>query len=231
MNKTKKNNRLKSSKQRIRRNYTYKQKYMKDLIHNYPSCKFDEAGFDKSQYGEHKITYGEMEYEGIKKLYKIVSSYKKINYFMDIGSGRGKLCFFMSSFHNILKVLGIELVKERYEDALLLRDKLNDKIVKKIDFINGNVLDINLYEKLRFDAPNERLDASIFVWMSNLCFEHETTLRILNKLQDELPYGTIICLSKEPPSLPSKIKKIKNTKIEMSWCKDSSVTIYEIKSE
>ena len=100
--------------------------YLCHLRNLYPEIVKDtleDKEIFKQKYKEHKTTYGEMEYEGIEKLYEAVKEFEP-TCFMDIGSGRGKLCMYMASKPEIKHSLGIELVKERHDDAKKLKSKL-----------------------------------------------------------------------------------------------------------
>lgn len=221
-----------------------KRKFIYQLKSLYPSCKFDK-NINRSIYDNHKITYGEMEYEGMEELYNYVRNKYNSNLdtFIDVGSGRGKLCMFMAAQKNIDKSIGIELVKERYEDAQLLQKELieyqetgktsqmthsklcrggkrGEKIdyAKKVTLLNQNILDIDLKN---YVSP----DSDVFVWFSNLCFEQNTTNDIFQKINNELPNNSIVCCSKMPnPTVGIFLNKIQ---IPMSWSKNSEVYIYK----
>jgi len=195
----------------------------------YPACKHDESR-QHELYEGHKITYGEMDYEGLARLFKHVQKISPaINTFIDIGSGRGKLCLFMASMAKIKKTIGIELVKARHEDAIDLQQKVPGEYAKNAIFINADIFDIVLESKL----PE---DPHVFVWFSNLCFDQNTTNDIFDKIKKELPTGSIICCSKiYSPSKSTddsgenhSLKFIESIPIEMSWSKTSNVHIYKI---
>lgn len=203
-------------------------RYIESLKKWYPFCKKDET--DCSQdYPEHKITYGEMTYEGIEKLYTYVTTLPESSQyhgFLDIGSGRGKLCLYMSAKPNIDPSVGIELVKVRYDESLILQSRLeriSPKIARKVRFIHSDIFDVDLHEIF------PKLDQPIFIWMSNLCFEKEITREILNKIVNELPSRTVICFSKEPDETPEQLEKITVLQIPMSWNDTSNVNIYRIR--
>jgi hypothetical protein len=234
-----------NTRKKSRKNHRVtKRKFITHLKSLYPSCKFDK-NINYNIYNNHKITYGEMEYEGMEELYNYIK--KKYNSyldtFIDVGSGRGKLCMFMAAQKNIDKSVGIELVKERYEDALLLQKELieyqdtgkttqrthrelcrggsgGEKIdyAKKVTLINQNILDIDFENYI---SP----DSNVFVWFSNLCFEQNTTNEIFQKINEELPNNSIVCCSKMPnPTVGIFLGKIQ---IPMSWSKNSEVYIYK----
>jgi tRNA G46 methylase TrmB len=196
-----------------------KKRYLDKLKKLYPMCKFDQNRDDYSLYEGHKITYGEMEYTGIQKLYSYINKHynPKTNCFMDIGSGRGKLCMYMAAQSKIRHVLGVELVKQRHDDAEVLKSQLKQEYSNKVDLLNQNVLEID-FEKYQ--------SSDVFVWFSNLCFEQSTTNDIFQKLQKELPKGTILCCSKQ--SSPMVGELLHTIPIEMSWNKTSNVFIYRL---
>jgi len=167
-----------------------------------------------------------MDYEGISRLFKHIQKINPmINTFIDVGSGRGKLCLYMASVAKIKKTIGIELVKARHNDALCLQEKMPGEYAKNVKFINADVCKLNLAEEL----PE---DPRVFVWFSNLCFEQNTTNDIFDKLANELPVGSIICCSKiystGDKTDKTSLQFIESIPIEMSWSKTSNVHIYVI---
>jgi tRNA G46 methylase TrmB len=200
-----------------------KKMYISKLKTHYPSCKYDGSLKNPSltKYAEHKITYGEMDYEGLDKLYKkVILHNSKIDTFIDVGSGRGKLCLFMAAIEKIKKSIGIELVKERVDDALELKEKLAFNYSNKVSFINSNIFDVDFKSIVNNNSQ-------VFVWFSNLCFEQSTTDNIFKKLVDELPSNTIICCSKKILNNNPKLIFIETLPVEMSWDKGSNVYIYK----
>lgn len=171
------------------------------------------------QYDGHTITYGEMTYEGLEALYTHILQYGDPSYFLDVGSGRGKLCLYMAAKPNILKSYGIELVADRVRDANRLKRSLAvSPLAKKCEFLNANIFDISISDKITSPA---------FVWFSNLCFEPSTTEQIYTKLVDELPVGSVICSSKIPENPPMALRSLGNMRIAMSWNTASNVFMYQ----
>jgi hypothetical protein len=195
--------------------------YIEDLIKLYPKCKYETTPLH-NKYTDHKTTYGEMEYSGIKKLHDEVKTLnKKINSFIDIGSGRGKLCFYMAGDADIQKSVGIEIVKERHDDALHLLKQLPKKYAEKVQLINADIFNVKL-------ASNYQNNRQTFVWFSNLCFDQNIIDKIFIKMVKELPSGSLICCSKICQIKENNLKLIKTTLTDMSWNKDQPVHIYEI---
>ena len=192
--------------------------FFEELKKLYPTPQFDK---DRSvDYGKHKITYGELSYEGFEDILK------KFNYnfdtFIDIGSGRGKLCLYASGFNVINKSIGIELVKERHDDAIILKNKLKRfPNVKKVDFYNEDLFERNINDFIYADSR-------VLIWISNLCFDEELNKKLFDKLTKELPKGVIISCSKKPAE--NKIlEDLGQINVKMSWSDDSPVYFLKIK--
>jgi len=207
----------KANRRKPRNNLTHK-KFIKKLLDLYPKCKHDDCR-DYSKYDGHKVTYGEMEYDGIQKLYSaITKKYNpKIDSFMDIGSGRGKLCMYMAAQPKIKRVLGVELVEQRHKDASILKDELKSEFANKVELLNKDIFDVNL---ITYAGDH------VFLWFSNLCFDQTTTNLIFEKIQKELPVGTFICCSKKPEN-EIVMTYLESMQIPMSWSTDGHVYIYK----
>ena len=208
-----------SKTKRLRRgaNQKTRKRYIRKLLEIYPECKHD-SHINHSKYEGHKITYGEMEYDGIEQLYtQLLKTNANIDCFIDIGSGRGKLCFYMAAKPKIKHVLGVELVEERHNDATILKSELKTEYSKKVELFNSNIFDIDL-TKHHGKTP--------FIWFSNLCFDQSITDKIFDKLTTELPEGSFICCSKNPEN--TSMKKLDQIQIPMSWSTTSNVYIYQI---
>jgi len=210
-------------KRRRTRRQIPRNNYIEKLKTLYPNCKKDENS-QNDKYAEHKITYGEMNYEGIELLYNyLITNYFTIlpHCFLDVGSGRGKLCLYMAEKQNIDRSIGIELVEIRVQDALRLKEDLRyPTYTNKVEFYNSNIFDISL-RQLITTSP-------VMVWFSNLCFDPNTTDEIFQKLVNELPNQSIICSSKPPNIVIEKCKYKDSITIPMSWFENSNVYIYQI---
>jgi len=195
--------------------------YLSKLLKLYPACRHDiSKAKTEKKYNGHKTTYGEMDYKGLKRLYSIVKSMnKKINTFIDVGSGRGKLCLYMAADDKIKKSIGIELVTDRHKDGLVLQKKLSKEYAEKVELINSDIFKVDIESKL----PE---DAQVFVWFSNLCFDQNITDDIFQKLEKELPSGSIICCSNRCEAGHKSMQFVKSVPIDMSWHKGSNVYIY-----
>lgn len=201
---------------------TTRKNFVSKLKSLYPSCKHDSIQDSSTSYDGHNTTYGEMNYDGMKYLYTYVQTINpEINTFIDIGSGRGKLCLYLASLQKIKKCIGIELVKTRYDDAIELKSRLSPLFANKVEFICEDIFNIDLSER-------SGTDAKVFVWFSNLCFKQETVDDVFEKIVNELPKGSILCCSKKTSYENPRITFIESVPIEMSWNKASNVHIYQI---
>jgi len=171
---------------------------------------------NKTQYN---TTYGEMEIKGIDTLYNhLITKYNyNPNCFMDLGSGKGAVCIHMAKQPAIEHVLGIELVDERHEEAVTLRDTLNEKDAKKVDLILSDIFKVSLK---KYKPMN------VFIWISSLCFPQEVVNNIFKKLKRELRPGTIVCSSK---TITNNIGTVLETiTLPQSWNASHQATIYKL---
>lgn len=193
----------------------------------YPKAVYDlnMTSSQNQYYGSNVITYGELEYDGLEIINNILNPNKEVNYFFDIGSGRGKLVLYEASEPNIIKSYGIELVKQRHDDAVKLLNNIKendnfDEFTNKVNFIFGDIFDIDLGKMIE---PNSK----VLVWISNLCFSKNINEKIFDKITNELPKGTLIACSQSSENL--KLEKLPNIIVPMSWTSNSDVNVYKIK--
>ncbi len=197
------------------------EEYRKKLSELYPSTVFDTNKNNQRNYSqEYNTTYGEMTYEGIDLINKKCNPNDDINVFVDIGSGRGKLVLWYASEPNINKSIGIELVEERHQDALKVKEQIGFKeITDKVELIGKNFLDIDFKTLIN---PYSK----VLIWLSNLCFNQDITDKVFDKITKDFPVGTIICCSKQTSN--PNIKFIESITVPMSWSSGSNVYIYKI---
>ncbi len=192
------------------------QEYITKLKELYPQT---EHLRDNKDYSGNPITYGEIKYEGIEVIKEI---YDKLNleYFIDIGSGNGKLPLFMAGSSKIKKSVGIELVEIRHEKAMELKSQLANnfsEITQKVEFINDDFNNVNFSTVLNNDKE------PVAVFISNLCFSTELNEKLYEKLLKELPSGSVIIASKK--AYIANGKTTADIKCPMSWSDYSSVYV------
>ena len=207
----------------------YKQKYLElkqqvagsfDFIAKlkelYTTPKFD-APFTKTY--NYPTTYGEMDYESMNKL---SIKFNDVKHFLDIGSGRGKLCLYMAHEIKIKSSIGIELVEERHNDAIQLKQQLSPDFsifTNKVEFINADIFGIDLIKKFK---------GKTLVWFSNLMFQQDISNNVIIKLINELPKDSIILCSKPFSILHDNINLLEEIIVIQSWDLNSKTYCYQI---
>ena len=208
--------------------------YITELKKLYPECVHDHVTIkDASEYQKngYATTYGEMNYSAIEKFNNEFNSLGNIKYFIDFGSGRGKLPLFMGN--KVDRSIGIELVTERHVDAVKLKETLSKQfaeITDKVELINGDMFEyLKTIDKSTFNSP-------VLIWISNLCFGEEITKKLFNELVTKMPSGSIIGSSKIPNEISLGVEPIvlpgsldSKITVPMSWSKESTIHLYKIK--
>jgi hypothetical protein len=121
------------------------------------------------------------------------------------------------------KSIGIELVTERHNDAIKLKQEMSlsfPNIAKKVELLN--------IDMFKFLETINTFDSPVMVWISNLCFGDIITTKLFNVLVKKLPPQSIIGSSKLPSELPNGIKLINKLQVKMSWSENSDIYISEI---
>ena len=199
--------------------------YFNKLKELYTSCVKKS-----SESKESTQTYGEMEYIGIESLNKQINLENTIKYFLDIGSGRGKLPCWFGGISNIIKSIGIEIVEQRCKDAHNLKSNLAKNFpsqTDKIELICGSFENYNLAQLVESNPDT-------LVWISNLCFGPELTEQVFTQILNQMPKGTIICCSRKPSetidsNTTNKFVYKSQIQIQMSWWDNlSDVFVYTI---
>jgi SAM-dependent methyltransferase len=153
-----------------------------------------------------EYTYGEIEFLPFIALLSLAKPDGE-TVFYDLGSGVGKAVLACAFVYPVHQSIGVELLPELYLEAcnqtkqLAVIQHYDDK-AKKITFILGNFLDVDLN-----DATLIFINATTFV--GSLWENINTRLNNLPKLK------TVITTSK--PLITSNFLLIKSTKIQMSW--------------
>jgi SAM-dependent methyltransferase len=166
---------------------------------------------------KYNTTYGEMEISGIEKLYNYLKTTNSFNCFMDLGSGKGKVCMYMAKQPDIKQVVGIELVEERHEEANQLMKTLNTDDAQKVSLHLDDIFNVSLK---KYNTMNT------FIWISSLCFPQDVVNNIFKKIKKELKEGTIVCCSKTPTVNIGEL--IGTLTVPQTWNKDHLVSIYKM---
>jgi hypothetical protein len=213
---------IKTKSKRPKHRQTLKHKhYLNKLKKIYPETKYDNSTIDHDIYN---TTYGEMAYDGMNNMINglLDHNVNQCKNFVDLGSGRGSICLYMASKPNIKNSIGVELIKDRFDDAIELKNKLGkNKYTSKLQFYNNDMFDF---------LKNEPIDKNPYlVWISNLLFSQDLTNKIYDQLITKLPNKSIICSSNNPTQYDeTQCKSIKDISVPMSWSDNSTIHAYQI---
>lgn len=153
------------------------------------------------------MSYCEQLYGEIDDIYNLLEIIKKyinpLDYeFIDFGSGYGKIVNYFSNF--FIKSIGIELVKDRHNKALLYKKNSN------AFFINDNFF-------------NTKLSNKFVLLINNLALKDGTNKRLTNKILKESKNDNVVIVTKKLNLLKNKCKDI--YELDCSWGK-SEIFIY-----
>lgn len=161
------------------------------------------------EYNDRTMTYGEMTETGVKQMLEEINTDNKV--FYDLGCGYGRVLIHALRNHNFAKVVGVEIVPNRYDVAKMAVSRLSEHYRNRIELVKGDMLQQNIY------------DADV-IWMSNLCLESNLQKKVSKKIGDEVRTGTVIFVSVklEHP----KLRVIKEISVEMTWSDKSNIYQY-----
>tara|TARA_B100000424_G_scaffold267469_1_gene260437 strand:- start:1277 stop:1816 length:540 start_codon:yes stop_codon:yes gene_type:complete len=151
--------------------------------------------------------YGEVDYEHfiniLKKLNLIIENYE----FLDVGSGNGKLCIYVSNYYKINSV-GIEIDTMRYKNSIELLE--NTDLYEYVEFINC------CFKNHFFGNFN-------LLYCCNVVFEENENKLLYSKILNEFN-GIFILFEYDNSLLPYLYKReIINT----SWQKNVMIYIFK----
>ena len=185
--------------------------YINELFNIYPKIEY----INSSNTHKYNTTYGEIHKDSIDYIFNLNKNHDT---FIDLGSGNGFSCFYAAFFENIKKCIGIELVKERHEKAISIKNNLNnfEEHINKVELINDDIFNISLEE---FNNNN------VIIWVSNLLFSNELNNKLFEKLYNEINDNTIIFTSSKPNE--HKLELIETFNLKMSWIDNSNVYMFK----
>jgi SAM-dependent methyltransferase len=141
-----------------------------DLVHKIYNTELPEI---ESNSG--KFTYGEILQSGVENLNSFISSVSYRNgtpisendFFLDIGSGYGRLAIHLALISDFGKVFGVEPIESRYQYSKQLKTDLD---VKNAIFINE-------------DLKNIDLTKVNWIFMNDVLFEKEDINYVFNNVR------------------------------------------------
>jgi tRNA G46 methylase TrmB len=163
---------------------------------------------------DYDFTYGELTKRGVMQLNAhIPKNIMQSATFYDLGCGDGCLLLHLADINkDIPRLVGVELVSERVENALLKISK-KSTLKDRIEIIEGDICDVICR------GVN-------IVYVSNLCFPDHVNKKISSKLSDCLENNSIVFSSK--PLYINLPYVLKTCKIHQSWSDKSDLLIYTI---
>ena len=162
---------------------------------------------------KYNLTYGELTSDGLKTMLSGIDTENKV--FYDLGSGKGSVVInAINNFKNLKKAVGIEIVKDRHNDAIKRREK--EDLKDKIEFIEEDI----------FSDKVSLKDADL-IYISNLCFNEEMNNNIAKKISNEVKSGTMIFTSRKIPL--ENVSETSNTSVKQTWMNGSNIHINKIK--
>ena len=180
---------------------------------------------NESNYTQYVTTYGEITEQGIHQCSKFFQKYlplEKVQVqnrtFYDLGCGVGKFVIGMSFLHPQIRSIGIEVVKERVQEACIALSRVASKsIQQRCGFCEGSFLD-----------PKFSYTNACYIFISNLCFREDTQRALVEKLGRELPMGAVLICSKALTNAPENGFELKEeAQIPMTWTVNSQIRIYQ----
>ncbi|HEX2978014.1 MAG TPA: hypothetical protein VHO47_02760 [Candidatus Babeliales bacterium] len=159
-------------------------------------------------------TYGEITHKGAVELLSKLNL-KESDVLYDLGSGVGKLVV-QVGLTTPAKVVGVELSKTRYENALSVQKEIEQRNLAKKDkikFINKNISDVPL-------------DQATVVFMCSTCFSDQLMKSLSDKLGKLKKGLRVVTLRKLPE--PHNFKLIDTLQLPMTWSNSTIVYIYQL---
>jgi len=176
----------------------------------------DINGFVIKKHDTYNLTYGEITPKAIDNIKTYLENNKiKPDIFIDLGCGAGK-SLVMAKYKGFKECYGIEIVKERYDEAMKLHSKLDPEDKKSIHIFNDDLFNFNKLIKI-----DDKRHYTVFI--SNLLFSKDLNDKIWKYLNEILPKNSIIVVSQKFVSDP-----IDYIDTPMSWSEASKCHIYKI---
>lgn len=169
-------------------------------------------GFNHKKYD---TTYGELLHSELANIFDNIVD--KNDVFIDLGSGRGLLLFYMILRYGI-KSIGIEIVNERYDVALeLSKILLNNKNKNLLELINGDFFEQNLEKGTIFYCDNT---------MFNDNLDNKLINYIIEQKKNSINPVKFLIFKKEVDSL--KLKYFQKITTKTTYDNNTNIHLYKI---
>jgi SAM-dependent methyltransferase len=173
--------------------------------------------------GQHNLTYGEIEWPALKfiaeqaeKMPGFTNTIPK-GKFYDLGCGRGRAVLYMALTGLFENSIGIEVLPERISLAQQALTNLKDSIP-----VAGSR--VRLYEASFMNPAFKYKDARV-IYIANLCFDDQTQTSLFNKLNLEMPKGSLLFCLCMPSTLPQAFELVGKQEVPMTWNPSSDIYI------
>ena len=147
------------------------------------------SGFRAQKEGS-EFTYGEIKPESLQTIIDD-NQFGPQDVFIDFGCGVGKVVVQVYLNTNIKKAIGVELCKERYDDAQAIVQKMKEQgliqMGRDIEFLQDNMLNVSLQGVTKG-------------FMCATCFGPELMHNIMKKMAQEASIGFTLFTLKELPA-------------------------------
>jgi len=165
-------------------------------------------------------TYGEILPDGVLQLFSALGGLHTDDFFVDLGSGTGKVCIQAHLMTSSGKTMGVELGKQRHALALEASQKLEARGLRDysrvLSFIQGDAM-----------ALFHMWNSATVVFMNSLRFPPHLMCG-LSKLFADLAPGTIVVSSKPLLGCHSCCRSINAMLLRASWHDKVKLHIYAI---
>jgi hypothetical protein len=180
----------------------------------------DLNGYISSKHDTYNLTYGEITLDGMNNIVKYLDDNNiRKDIFIDLGCGIGK-SLIMAKMKGFKRCIGVELVKERFDNAMIAYNRLDKQDQEGIEIYNND-----LFEEPRIRELDK--NNSVIVFVSNLLFNQDVTNKMFTYLTDILPSNSLIIVSKRPTTDSDKLKYISTLEVPMSWMSKSICHLYK----
>ena len=149
-------------------------------------------------------TYGELTFQGAQTLIAHLHLGSR-DVFIDVGCGVGKLAF-QVAMSTPATVIGVEVVKERFDQAQYLRNETPDIPRDRVLFVNA-------------DATTFSLNHATVVYMCSTCFPE----RLIKSVVSNAKPGTRIVAA---TPLTGPVMLLSTLTLEASWSKQVPFYVY-----
>lgn len=180
------------------------------------------------------LTYGEIPYDSMKKIFDVIKNEFLISYnqtnthfnLYDLGSGSGSSTLAAAlQLDNFKKVIGIEILSGLYSMSKKIKKEMENSKYNTntlLDFIHGSIL--TEWYWCEFETP-------CIIFANSTCFNEEM-FEMIKEQAKNLKEGSYIITLSCPVTIPKykKIKLLKELRLDMSWGQ-SDVFIHYINEE